>query len=118
MSKSVILCAGIWQLGRSLPLADTALCVVAYVRPANIDDDALHTHRYRAIDVEAGSQNLDQSILRIISDAVLLELSFNCSKRRYSTVELRMGPILSHIEPKNSPTAVWFGNCSGHVKKW
>ena len=29
-------------------LADAALCAGAYVRPANIDDHELHTHRYRA----------------------------------------------------------------------
>ena len=66
----------------------------------NIDDDALHTHRYRAIDVKAGSQNLDQSIMRIIIDTVLLELSFNCSKKMHSTVELRIQPLLSQLNPK------------------
>ena len=36
------------SFGRSLLLADAALCAGAYVRPANIDDDELHTHKYRA----------------------------------------------------------------------
>ena len=81
------------SFGRSLSPADAALCVVAYVRPANIDDDALHTHRYRSIDVKAGSRNLKQSIWRIIHDAVLLELSFNCSKNLHSIMELRIQPL-------------------------
>ena len=56
--KCYTVCGCLRSFGRSLPLADAALCVVAYVRPANINDDALLTHRYRTIDVMADSRNL------------------------------------------------------------
>ena len=101
------MCGYLRSFGRSHPLADAALCVVAYVRPANIDDDALLTHRYRTTDVKADSRNLNQSILPIIIDSVLLEFSFNCSKKMRSTMELRVWPLLSHIEPKSGTTAMF-----------